>query len=79
MQRVHMKRLIDKYGTDFEVQYNKVLPPLRVYFGSKVFVFPLFQAMFRDAKLNKMQHSVGVLKQLHKRFVTYENQSFDRD
>ncbi|KAI3409425.1 Nucleolar protein 16 [Psidium guajava] len=50
MQRVHVGRLIEKYGDDY-------------------------QAMFRDMKLNAMQHSVATLEKLCKRYHMYADKN----
>ncbi|KAF8015097.1 hypothetical protein BT93_H0788 [Corymbia citriodora subsp. variegata] len=50
MQRVHIGRLIEKYGDDY-------------------------QAMFRDMKLNAMQHSVATLEKLCKRYHMHKDKN----
>ncbi|KAI6695755.1 hypothetical protein NL676_023465 [Syzygium grande] len=50
MQRVHVGRLIEKHGDDY-------------------------QAMFRDMKLNAMQHSVATLEKLCKRYHMYTDKN----
>ncbi|XP_030462779.1 nucleolar protein 16 [Syzygium oleosum] len=50
MQRVHVGRLIEKHGDDY-------------------------QAMFRDMKLNAMQHSVATLEKLCKRYCMYTDKN----
>ncbi|GMH20439.1 hypothetical protein Nepgr_022280 [Nepenthes gracilis] len=50
MQRVHICRLIKKYGEDYE-------------------------SMFRDRKLNAMQHSIGTLRNLCRRYQQWEDKN----
>ncbi|KAK9146945.1 hypothetical protein Sjap_006848 [Stephania japonica] len=50
IQRVHIGRLIEKYGDDY-------------------------QKMFRDTKLNSMQHPVGMLQKLCERFHLHKDKN----
>lgn len=74
IQRVHVGRLIEKYGDDYEVSFSFT------YFWIWVIAFVFFffsslkvvlQRMFMDTKLNSMQHSAATLEKLCKRYHSF--------
>lgn len=76
MQRHHVGRLIDEYGDDYEVRSATLGDIYQFWFSVSLLIKLLaLQSMFRDTKLNKMQHSVATLKNLCKRYHTCQGKN----
>lgn len=77
MQRLHIGRLIEKYGDDYEVQWILNIKVCEFCtFHDPLFIY-LFvvQRMFMDTKLNSMQHSVATLEKLCKRYHMHKDRN----
>lgn len=69
MQRVHVGKLIEKYGDDYQVLFTLMCCQFSSSISFLVFAYKvILQAMFMDTALNAMQHSVAALKKLCERY-----------
>lgn len=71
IQRIHVGRLVEKYGDDYQVEKRLNSWELFTICLVKCLCLTSFlalQSMFMDIKLNKMQHSVATLEKLCKRY-----------
>lgn len=76
MQRLHVSRLVDKYGDDYQVAVVFYAVKFINFFQSLTqLACLLLQRMFMDTKLNAMQHSVATLEKLCKRYHMYKDQN----
>jgi len=83
MQRIHIGRLVDKYGDDYQVSYYIVIIRLFCFFvivssievGFLLLLLLCLQSMLMDIKLNPMQHSIGTLQKLCIRYHMYQHKN----
>lgn len=78
IQRLHVLKLVEKYGDDYQVGcelfISELLTPWEVL-ASESHVLIVLQSMFMDTKLNSMQHSVGTLEKLCKRYHLHKDKN----
>jgi len=79
MQRTHIRRLVEKHGDDIEVRsiilliLSFLLCVMILFLSSNIYSFE--QGMYRDRKLNSMQHSVATLRKLCTRYQIYKDKN----